>query len=69
MRGAIPIRRLQSVVNVALGRQRQSRGADGGPRDRPPQPFEFGALGGGDHAGMQREPSLTILSHLERKIS
>ena len=52
--GAVPIGRLQSVVNVALGRERKSLAADCGPRDVTAQPFEFGALiGGSDHAGVQ----------------
>ena len=58
MRGAIPIRRLQSVVDEPLGGERETFCADGRSRDVAAQPFEFVALvGGGDHAGMQREPS------------
>ena len=60
MRGAVPIRRFQSVVDEPLGGKRETFGAEGGPRNIPAQPFEFGALiGGGDHAGMQ---SLTPFS-------
>ena len=52
--GAIPIGRLQSVVNVVLGRERKSLGADGGPRDSAAPPFECGAfVAGSDHAGVQ----------------
>ena len=44
MRGAIPIRRLQSVVDEPLAGERETCGADGGPRDGAAQPFEFVAL-------------------------
>ena len=57
MRRAIPIRRLQSVVAEPLGGERETFCADGRSRDGAALPFEFVALvGGGDHAGMQREP-------------
>ena len=53
-----PDRRLQSVVDEPLGRERETFCADGRSSDGAAQPFEFVALiGGGDHAGMQREPS------------
>ena len=58
MRGAIPIRRLQSVVDEPLGGERETFGAHRRPRDGAAQPFEFVALiCCCDHAGMQREAS------------
>ena len=57
MRRAISIRRLQSVVDELLGRERETFGADRRPRDLAAQPFEFVMpVGGGNHAGIQREP-------------
>jgi len=54
MRGAISIRRLQSVVDGPLGGERETFGAHRRPRAIAAQPFEFGALiSGGDHAGVQ----------------
>ena len=46
--GALPIRRLQSLVNETLGGPRESFGADRRPRNGPAQTFEFGALVGSD---------------------
>ena len=58
MRRAIPIRRLQSVVDEPLGRERETFCAHRRPRDGAAQPFEFVALVCcRDYAGMQREPS------------
>ena len=58
MRGAIPIRRLQSVVDGPLGGERETFAARRRPRDISAQSFEFVALiGCRDHTGMQREPS------------
>ena len=52
-RGAIPIRRLQSVVDEPLGGERETFAADRRPRDGAAQPFKFVALiCCCDHAGM-----------------
>ena len=53
MCGAIPIRRLQLIVDEPLGGERETFSAHRRPRDGAAQPFEFVALvSGGDHAGV-----------------
>ena len=57
MRGAIPIRRLQSLVDEPLGGERETFAAHRRPRDGAAQPFEFVALiCCCDHTGMHEKP-------------
>ena len=58
MRGAVTVRRLELVANVAIRRERQSLLGYRRAADVAAQSFEFLAfIGPGRHPGMQAKPS------------